>query len=201
MPTPCPFVPSLYLFRIALQALFIGAKTPMSRGWRRWVVFGRRLLGARYSCCCPSDQLQDDVGVMTVQEQQDWCSFSEVCNSRQKHLCEPGRKVCTIHPARVIYPVYGCCKATLHPFLVQVLSFVQRAEWWKLFSCGTTCTWYLCTQAALKLRQTQNAVSSQFQRQLLWHQRGSGMHLTALPLLCQTTYAQFFTLLLLLLVY
>ena len=28
-----------------------------------------------------------------------WCSFCEVWDSRQKHLCEPWQKVCTIHPA------------------------------------------------------------------------------------------------------
>ena len=44
LPTRCPFVSSLYLLRIALQALFIGAKTPTSSGWRRWVVFGGTLI-------------------------------------------------------------------------------------------------------------------------------------------------------------
>ena len=40
--TRSPLVSSLYRFRMDFHALFTGANTPTSSGWRRWVVFGGR---------------------------------------------------------------------------------------------------------------------------------------------------------------
>jgi len=86
LPTCCPFVSSLYHLRIALQALFIGAKTRTSSGWRRWVVFGERHRSKTFLLCT---LLMCSKLMMTVQEQQDWCSFCEVWDTRQKLFCEP----------------------------------------------------------------------------------------------------------------
>ena len=108
---------SLKSLRTVLHACFIGAYTPTSSGCKTWVVLGGKAHNVDIAFTSNLQKLQAQVGVVTIQEKNDWSCSQKGGHFGNEQQFKPRTKVFFFHPATITYTELG----SFWPIFIQVL--------------------------------------------------------------------------------